>query len=207
MSRPPSTPYSGPSNYKLMVDEFIESFGHGDLVRSLRLLDKYFRLQSLFAEGSVPRPAEGGHRYRAVADAEASVESQLPDHLPAAISGDELPFRYQASRLPPVFSQIARFVQTSRIRDDIGRGRTPISTTSRRSVRGGAAAGASSWMPARSSRTLLQRAVRRPSLAWQRQPARHLEALQRFYDLLRIRRFAALRHPVNIGDIQTAFAA
>ena len=112
-------PYSGDTSYKAMVEDFTQTFTRGDLTRSLRLIDKYFEgnlysLNDFFSDQKkeiidtvFSKTLEGVEdQFKNIYQQYYSVMRYLTDIHVA---------------LPPVFSHIARFVQSRDVEAELSK--------------------------------------------------------------------------------------
>ena len=110
-------PYSGDKAYTAMVKDFSDAFGHGYIVNALRLLDKYFE-GNLYSLNDLFRDQRKEIIDLVFAQTLNGVEDQFKN-----IYQQYYPvMRYLADihvALPPVFSHIARFVQSRDVETEL----------------------------------------------------------------------------------------
>lgn len=112
-------PYSGEKAYKVMVHDFAEAFRHGYIANALRILDKYFEgnlysLNDLFSN----------QRKEIVDIVFSQTLNGVEDQFKNIYQQHHSVMRYLSEMhmaLPPVFSHIARFVQSRDIESELSR--------------------------------------------------------------------------------------
>jgi hypothetical protein len=117
-------PYSGESNYRQMTEEFHNAFTKGETVQALRLLDKHFG-SNIYSLNDLFRDQKKEIIDVVFSQTLESVEDQFnliyEQHYPV--------MRYLSSlhiSLPPIFSHIARFVQSNLIENELLREKTDV---------------------------------------------------------------------------------
>ncbi|PZP56635.1 MAG: glycoside hydrolase [Micavibrio aeruginosavorus] len=122
-------PYSGKEAYSIMVKDFSEAFKHGYIANALRILDKYFE-GNLYSLNDLFRDQRKEIIDIVFSQTLSGVEDQLKNIYQQYYSV----MRYLSNihvALPPVFSHIARFVQSRDIECELANEEINISELNR----------------------------------------------------------------------------
>ncbi|MDB5491818.1 MAG: glycoside hydrolase family 57 [Micavibrio sp.] len=191
-------PYSGAASYAEMTKEFQDAFAKGETMQALRLLDKYFD-GNLYSLNDLLRDQKKEIIDVVFSQTLESVEDQFDliydQHYPV--------MRYLSSlhiALPPVFSHIARFVQSSMIEAELRE--EPVDCEALKNHIREAALWGVEIDAARVEAQYLQ-ALRRLSKRFYKDGT-DMDALRSFTDLLEMR--LLLPFHIDLGDIQNDYA-